>query len=74
MDEFALIYSSMVLRLQTGADEDGTPLYKDKSYPRLRRSSTAAEIFAAGTALASLSAWELHHVQRVDRSAVDRIA
>lgn len=64
----------MVLRLQTGVTEQGSPVYKDKSYSRVLPSVTGADLFEVGEALAKLSSWGLHHVQRVDREDLVRIS
>ena len=61
-------FSSMVLRLQTGVNDAGAPLYKDKSYPRVLPTVTADDIYTVGGALAGLSNWTLHHIQRLPES------
>jgi len=60
-------FSSMVLRLDTGKDPDGSTVYKDKSYPRVLPTVTQEDLYAVAEQLASLSQWRLHHVQRLDR-------
>lgn len=66
--------SSMVLNLQYGTNNEGTPLFKDKTYSKVRTGLAEAELYAVGEALASLSAWELHHIQRVDRDDIVKTA
>ncbi|WP_232463478.1 DUF1659 domain-containing protein [Tumebacillus avium] len=66
-------FSSMVLRLQAGTDEEGNGVYKDKSYPRVLPTVTPDDLYQIGEALASLSAWRLHFIQRVDREDLVRI-
>lgn len=61
-------FSSMVLHLQTGVNDAGAPLYKDKSYPRVLPTVTIDDLYAVGGALAGLSNWTLHHIQRLDRA------
>ncbi|MCX7571125.1 DUF1659 domain-containing protein [Tumebacillus sp. DT12] len=67
-------HSTMVLNLQYGTNEEGTPLFKDKTYSKVRPDITEDELYAVGEALASLSAWALHHVQRVDREDIVKTA
>ncbi|MGZ8888890.1 MAG: DUF1659 domain-containing protein [Halobacteriota archaeon] len=67
-------FSSMALRLQTGTTEQGSPVYKDKTYSRVLPSVSADDLFLVGEALASLSAWGLHHVQRLNREDLVRIS
>jgi hypothetical protein len=66
-------FSSMVLRLQTGIDEEGAAVFKDKSYPRVLPSATPDDLYQVGEALASLSSWRLHFIQRIDREDLVRI-
>ncbi|HEU4962589.1 MAG TPA: DUF1659 domain-containing protein [Bacilli bacterium] len=65
-------FSSMALRLQAGVDETGEVDYKDKTYSRVLPTVTDDDFFAVGEALASLSAWTLHHVERIDRNDLFR--
>lgn len=66
-------WTSMVLRLQTGFDEKGAPQYKDKAYSRVLPTATQEDVYAIGEALASLSSYRLHHVQRLNREDLTRI-
>ncbi|MGZ4031985.1 MAG: DUF1659 domain-containing protein [Tumebacillaceae bacterium] len=65
-------FSSMVLRMQAGVNDAGAPVYKDKSYPRVLPTAALDDLYAVGEALASLSTWTLHHIQRVDRNDLFR--
>lgn len=60
-------FSSMILTLQTGTTADGKAVYKDKAYSRVMPSAPLEDLYAIGEALASLSAWPLHHIERVNR-------
>jgi hypothetical protein len=66
-------WTSMTLRLQTGFDEKGTPLYKDKSYSRVLPDAEQDDVYAVGEALASLSTYQLHHIQLLNREDLTRI-
>lgn len=66
-------FSSMVLRMQTGTSEAGSPIFKDKSYPRVMPTATKEDLWLVGEKLASLSSWRLHYIQRVDREDLVRI-
>ncbi|KEO81424.1 DUF1659 domain-containing protein [Tumebacillus flagellatus] len=66
-------FSSMSLHLQTGFDEKGAPLYKDKSYSRVLPSAAQDDVYAVGEALASLSSYQLHHIQLTNREDLTRI-
>ncbi|MFD2172038.1 DUF1659 domain-containing protein [Tumebacillus lipolyticus] len=66
-------FSSMVLRLQTGVDQEGNAVYKDKSYPRILPTVNATDLYEVGEALASLSSWRLSSIQRVDREDLIRM-
>lgn len=66
-------FSSMVLNMQTGINDNGLPLLKDKSYPRVLPNAVTEDLYTVGEALASLSNWPLHHIQRVDREDMIRI-
>jgi hypothetical protein len=65
-------FSSMVLRMQSGVNDTGAPVFKDKSYPRVMPTAAIDDLYAVGEALASLSNWTLHHIQRVDRNDLVR--
>jgi hypothetical protein len=67
-------FSSMVLRVQTGVDEAGSAVFKDKSYSRVLPTASQEDLYAVAEALMSLSSWSLHHVQRVDREDLIRIS
>ncbi|PWK15040.1 DUF1659 domain-containing protein [Tumebacillus permanentifrigoris] len=66
-------WTSMMLRLQTGFDEKGTPQYKDKAYSRVLPSAAEDDVYAVGEALASLSTYKLHHIQLLEREDLTRI-
>lgn len=66
-------FSSMMLRLQTGFDEKGTPQYKDKAYSRVLPASTQEDVYTVGEALASLTSYTLHHIQLLNREDLTRI-
>ncbi|WP_038084678.1 DUF1659 domain-containing protein [Tumebacillus flagellatus] len=65
-------FSSMMLHLQTGFDEKGAPQYKDKSYTRVTPTATQDDVYAVGEALASLSSYQLHHIQLLNREDLTR--
>ncbi|MBL0385183.1 DUF1659 domain-containing protein [Tumebacillus sp. ITR2] len=66
-------WTSMALRLQTGFDEKGAPQFKDKTYSRVLPTATQDDVYAVGEALASLSSYKLHHIQRLSREDLTRI-
>ncbi|PWK07878.1 DUF1659 domain-containing protein [Tumebacillus permanentifrigoris] len=66
-------WTSMVLRLQTGFDEKGSPQYKDKAYSRVLPSATQVDVYTVGEALASLTSYRLHHIQLLNRQDLTRI-
>jgi predicted aconitase len=74
MIEIVQGHSTMVLNLQIGETEEGTPLFKDKSYSMVLPNANEDDLFAVGEALASLSAWKLHHIQRIDRENIVKTA
>lgn len=63
-------FSSMGLSLHAGVTEDGKSVFKEKTYSRVKPSVTDADFYAVGEALAGLSAWTLHHIDRTDRAAM----
>jgi hypothetical protein len=66
-------FTSMIVRMQTGLTAEGKPSYKDKSYPRILPSVTQDDLYAVGEALMSLSAYRIHHIQRLDREEMVRL-
>lgn len=65
-------FSSMMLHLQMGVDENGAPQFKDKSYSRIVPMATQEDVYAVGEALASLSSYTLHHIQLMQREDLIR--
>lgn len=74
MVDIFLGFSSMVLTLQTGTNEGGKAVYKDKTYSRVMPSASLDDLYEVGEALARLSAWPLHHIERINRADLYNLA
>jgi hypothetical protein len=59
--------SSMVLQVQTGVDGEGNPVYKNRTYNRVKTSADDQNIFDVALALADLQKNTLSAVSRIDK-------
>lgn len=66
MAQAMLIDSKIILRFETGMDDNGKPTFKNKTYPRVKKESTPEQLLQAANALAGLSEFYLSTVQRTD--------
>jgi hypothetical protein len=59
--------SSMVLQVQTGVDGEGNPVYKNRTYNRVKTAADDQNIFDVALALADLQKNTLSAVSRIDK-------
>ncbi|HHT63463.1 MAG: DUF1659 domain-containing protein [Bacillota bacterium] len=62
------ISSKVRLRFHTGVDEEGKPVYKNKTLSRVKTDAPDQAVFDAANALAALCADTLNAVTRIDDS------
>ena len=62
------LISKIRLQLQTGVDGDNNPVYRNKTYSRVKTNASDQNVFDAAAALAGLSSDTLNAVTRVDES------
>ncbi|NMA14311.1 MAG: DUF1659 domain-containing protein [Clostridia bacterium] len=56
------------LQFQTGMDGDGEPVYKNKTFSRLKTDAADQDIYDVAQSIASLSAHPLSGVTRLDET------
>ncbi|HHU33110.1 MAG: DUF1659 domain-containing protein [Zhaonellaceae bacterium] len=59
------IQSSLRLVVQTGTDNDGNPVYRNRSYNRVKPEAPDADVYDVANVLAGLQSNPLFAVQRV---------
>ncbi|WP_350344117.1 DUF1659 domain-containing protein [Proteinivorax tanatarense] len=62
--------TSMRLRYEGGTDEEGNPIYINRSYSRIKVESLDEEFYDVAVALSSLQQHPLAKVRRVDEHAL----
>ncbi|MCJ8010101.1 DUF1659 domain-containing protein [Lederbergia wuyishanensis] len=58
--------SSLKVVFDYGVDEHNKPIFKTKTFNRIRRNSTADELYSAATAIGSLSKEPIWAIERND--------
>lgn len=70
MAEATIIDSRLRLTFETGLNDKGEPMYKQKTYSNIQKTATADQLSQAAQAIGGLSANPLQVVERVDYSEI----
>jgi hypothetical protein len=67
--------TSSVLRLElnTGVDEGGNPVYRNKNLSNVKPAAADQDLFDAATALAALQGYTLNGISRVDGASLVQV-
>lgn len=60
------LISKVRLQLQTGLDGENNPIYRNKTYSRIKTDATDQDVFDTAAAIAALSSDTLSNLTRVD--------
>ena len=66
MAQATLYASKLTLELETGVNEKGEPVFKNKVYNNVKTASTPDQLMLAASALAELCAYPVNSVIRTD--------
>lgn len=59
------VQSSLRLVVQTGTDADGNPVFRSRTYSRVKPSASDEDVYAVAGAIAELQSSPLYAIQRV---------
>jgi len=66
--------TTLRLRLQTGVDENGDPVYVNRSYSNIKTSATDQGLYNVATQIAGLQVHTLTNIRRVDEKYLEESA
>lgn len=66
----AVLPGKMILKVQTGLDSAGKPVYKQRSLAGLKASAADADVYAVGAEIAALQKHTPFVVERVDEGTL----
>lgn len=58
--------SRLILKVQTGVNDDGKAVYRQRSFNNLKTDATDGDIHAVGLALAGLQLYPVEAIGRID--------
>jgi hypothetical protein len=70
MAQATLVDTNLRLVFEAGVNEQGKPVYKNKTYSNVQMTATTDQLFQAATALAALSSDTFYTIERNDRSDI----
>ena len=60
--------SRLQLRVITGEDYEGNPIYSTRSYSNIKAATSDEDLYSVGEALVNLQKHELDFIRRIDES------
>lgn len=60
--------SKLVIKVQTGVNTKGTPVYRQRTYANIKASAADADIYAIGNSLSGLQKYPAGSISRVDEN------
>ena len=60
--------SRLQLRVITGQDDKGNPIYRTRSYSNVKPAASDDDLYSVGNALVDLQKHELDFIRRIDES------
>lgn len=60
--------SKLVIKVQTGVNAQGTPVYRQRSYANIKAAAADADIYAIGNGLAGLQKHPAESISRLDEN------
>ena len=62
--------TSLVIKVQTGTNASGNPVYANRSYTNVKTAATDADIYAVGQELSAMQKYNVTAIERRDLSAL----
>jgi hypothetical protein len=59
--------TKLVIKVQTGVNESGKPVYRSRSYSNVKTSAADADVYAVGQALSQVQKYSVAEITRQDQ-------